>query len=56
MAVNIPPGSSKDIPLEFLGPETDYCTKCDYPIPEYAFHCSICDKCTLELDRILYII
>lgn len=33
MAVNVDPGNSKDIPLDQFLPDTDYCLKCEYPVP-----------------------
>ena len=51
MACLVPPGSPQDIPICLLSEISMACRKCGGIKPPRSHHCSICDRCVMQMDR-----
>ena len=55
MAIIVKPGNPNDIPMHLLNKIKKRCNKCDSIKPPRTHHCSICNRCIIQMDRILLI-
>jgi hypothetical protein len=51
MTVLVEPGTPTDIPQSLLFPIRHTCRKCGVVKPPRSHHCSICNKCVIQMDR-----
>lgn len=51
MAIRVDPGSPTDIPMSLLYPISHNCQKCGVIKPPRSHHCSICNRCIIQMDR-----
>ena len=56
MCVLTKPGSPENIPSVFLNQINHKCNKCGVTKPPRTHHCSICNECVLQMDRIFLFI
>lgn len=53
MAILVKPGNPNDIPFQILSKIHQRCPKCESIKPPRTHHCSICNRCVIQMDRIL---
>lgn len=56
MAIRVEPGTPTDIPSYLLSEIHHKCRTCGVIKPPRTHHCSICNKCVIQMDRIYLII